>query len=248
MTLNGYFKKTILSPKDIIQKAIREKLVHPYDRPESIKENFSRLVEEIQTDAYALYRKSAKESGELAIRRILLERIGKNSDAEAVINACADMFEEFNSFFLSISQSRKTRAGSAFEVILKSLFKSLSYPFDEQQIINGKPDFLMPGRKHYDTNSMDCIIFTAKRTIRERWKQIVTEGTRGLGFYLATIDDKVSTNQLDEMKNNRIYLVVPASIKAEKYSAAHNAITFEEFFRHHLDPAVARWRANGIIT
>lgn len=90
---------------------------------------------------------------------------------------------------------------------------------------------------------MDCIIFTAKRTLRERWRQIVTEGTRGLGFYLSTIDESISANQLDEMRNHRIYLVIPISIKEQvaQYRTAHNVITFEEFFRYHLDLAVTRW-------
>ncbi|GBE38688.1 type-2 restriction enzyme EcoRII [bacterium BMS3Bbin08] len=107
----------------------------------------------------------------------------------------------------------------------------------------------MPSRNHYDGNPMDCIIFTVKRTLRERWRQIVTEGTRGLGFYLATIDESISTKQLGEMRDNRIHLVIPASIKnrIETYTTALNVITYEEFFRHHLDPAVTRWRANGII-
>lgn len=96
---------------------------------------------------------------------------------------------------------------------------------------------------------MDCIIFTAKRTLRERWRQIVTEGTRGLGFYLATIDEKVSKNALDEMKKHRIYLVVPERIKStnSEYNKAENVITFEDFFKYHLDPSVERWKAKKII-
>jgi len=159
------------------------------------------------------------------------------------------VFTELDRFFLSLTQSRRTRAGSAFEIILRTLFKRLNYPFYEQQVINGKPDFLMPGKSHFDSNPMDCIIFTAKRTLRERWRQIVTEGTRGLGFYLSTIDESISTNQLDEMRNHRIYLVIPISIKEKvvQYRSAHNVITFEEFFRYHLDPAVTRWTERGII-
>ncbi|MDO8302248.1 MAG: type II restriction endonuclease [Sedimentisphaerales bacterium] len=90
---------------------------------------------------------------------------------------------------------------------------------------------------------MDCIIFTAKRTIRERWRQIVTEGTRGLGFFLATIDTSISDKQLAEMKAHRIYLVVPRDIRMSgKYQEAENVLDFETFFLDHLDPAMARWR------
>lgn len=125
----------------------------------------------------------------------------------------------------------------------------LDYPFDEQVVINGKPDFLLPSEKHYRVHAPDCIIFTAKRTLRERWRQIVTEGIRGLAFYLATIDEKVTENALDEMKANRIYLVVPMQLKKsiEHYSEAPNVLTFETFFKQHLDPAMQRWKENRVI-
>jgi hypothetical protein len=106
------------------------------------------------------------------------------------------------------------------------LSRRLNYPFEEQQVINGKPDFLMPNKQHWDDNTMDCIIFTVKRSLRERWRQIVTEGTRGLGFYLATIDESISSTQISEILSNRIYLVVPSRIKqeTETYSSTPNVI------------------------
>jgi hypothetical protein len=63
------------------------------------------------------------------------------------------------------------------------------------------------------------------------------------------IDEAVSSVQLAEMLNHRIYLVVPVNIKknVKAYVNIQNVITFEEFFKHHLDPAVARWRDKGII-
>jgi hypothetical protein len=135
----------------------------------------------------------------------------------------------------------------SFESIHNALFKSLSYPFDEQIVINGKPDFLMPSAAHYRVNPMDCVIFTSKRTLRERWRQIVTEGTRGLGFYLATIDDAVTSVQLQEMLRHRIYIVCPERLKNKQYLEAVNVISFRQFFEDHLDPTMTRWRKNGVI-
>ncbi len=96
---------------------------------------------------------------------------------------------------------------------------------------------------------MDAIIFTVKRTLRERWRQIVTEGTRGMGFFLATIDEAITPRDLKDMLASRIYLVVPTRIKAvrDDYANAPNVITFENFFVYHLDPAIVRWRAAGVI-
>jgi hypothetical protein len=153
----------------------------------------------------------------------------------------------FDRFFMSIAQSRRTRAGHSFENLHNALFKELAYPFDEQRVINGKPDFIMPSYDHFRINPIDCIIFTAKRTLRERWRQIVTEGTRGLGFFLATIDEDVSSMQLAEMHQNRIYLVCPHSIKVAKYSDKVNVLSFKQFFKDYLDPAMERWGRNGII-
>ena len=96
---------------------------------------------------------------------------------------------------------------------------------------------------------MDVVIFTVKRTLRERWRQIVTEGTRGLGFFLATIDEGIAQRDLTDMLASRINLVVPTRIKTirEDYEQAPNVITFEDFFQYHLDPAMRRWEASGVI-
>lgn len=249
MKLFDIFRKTVPSPSNVINEAIKRKLVPPNNSQEYIKENFSKFVEELQIDAYEIYLKAEESEGKKAIRAALIERTNANASREEVIEEACNMFKELDRFYLSLTQSRRPRAGSAFEIILKTLFKNLDYPFDEQQVINGQPDFLMPNRKHYDSNPMDCIIFTAKRSLRERWRQVVTEGTRGLGFYLATVDNKVSGNQLDEMKSHRIYLVVPKSIKNDinVYKTAHNVIPYEDFFKYHLDPAVTRWKAGRIL-
>ena len=248
MTLFEIFKKYIVSPEDVLNKSIN-KILPPSTNPIIIKKKFSLYVDKIQDLAYSTYLEAEEKAGRLAIREYLTATVYSKASKDETIEMTAKHFREFDRFFLSLSQSRKPRAGGAFEDIIKMLFKRLKYPFQEQQVINGKPDFLMPNRQHYDKSAMDCIIFTAKRTLRERWRQIVTEGTRGLGFYLATIDDAVTDAQLQEMSKNRIYLVMPIRVKRaiKHYSAAHNVLSFEEFFMLHLDPAVKRWKRNGII-
>jgi len=223
MILFDVFKLDMLTPTEVIEEAISRKVVAPYDSADYLKDNFSRLVEELQVDAYKIYLEAEQREGIKAIREKLQERISTVSSANDVIEEAAKMFSELDKFFLSLTQSRRPRAGMAFEVILKTLFKNMGYPFDEQQVINGKPDFLMPSRDYYERNAMDCIIFTAKRTLRERWRQIVTEGTRGLGFYCAI------------------------KSRMPHYCEADNVISFEEFFKYHLDPAVVRWGASKVI-
>jgi len=231
------FAALIISNEDVYKIATRRVLKKHGLKPADYPKRFSTLVDEIGREAYALYLSEEERSGE----RVLREFFRKSKTR--------GIFKKLDRFFLSISQSRKTRAGKAFEEIIKALFRKCDYPFDEQRVINGKPDFLMPSEKHFRKNAPDCIIFTAKRTLRERWRQIATEGLRGLGFFLATIDGGISSKQAREMLTHRIYMVVPQSLKQgiSDYKKAANIITFEDFFTDHLDAAMRRWRRAGVI-
>ena len=216
---------------------------------EQIKEHFDSLLEETEKEAYKIYLGFQQSYGEEVFRAFAAHLIetGELKEIGQLGLVLGGYFTVFDSFFLSLAQSRRTRAGHSFEDIHNALFKELGYPFDEQKVINGKPDFLMPSYEHFRLNPIDCIIFTSKRTLRERWRQIVTEGTRGLGFFLATIDDALTTTQLAEMHRNRIYLVCPQSIRDAKYADTVNVLSFTQFFKDFLDPAMQRWRRNNVI-
>jgi len=203
---------------------------------EDIKKNFSSFVSETEKTIYSIYKMHEEKHGDAVLAKFL------------AANARKPIYRILDAFYLSIAQSRKARAGKAFEGIIRGLFKQCDYPFDENRVINGKPDFIMPSEEHFRKHATDCIIFTAKRTIRERWRQIVTEGTQGAAFFLATLDDKVTTEQIGEMRKKKIYLVVPAAMKASTvYKHEPNVLSFEDFFADHLDPAVTRWKKHKII-
>lgn len=153
-------------------------------------------------------------------------------------------FNELDMFFLSISQSRKSRAGKAFEYIIEEMLNRLGYPFSDQVIIDGaKPDYVMPSEEHFRKKPLDSIIFTAKRTLRERWRQVVTEANKGYGYYLATIDEKITKSQILQAESHKIYIVVPKSLKDDNpvYADSYSVISFEQFFEQQLDPAMKRW-------
>ncbi len=242
-------KGLAIKSQDEIANEARDIITKKYKyETEKIKSNFDKLLDETELEGYKIYLKYEEEFGK-AVFKAFTEHLKETGELEGLNETgkvLGGYFRILDKFFLSLAQSRKSRAGKSFENFHNSLFKSLNYPFDYQQIINGKPDFLMPSVKHYKENPMDCIIFTAKRTLRERWRQIVTEGTRGLGFFLATIDDNVSDSQLKEMLDHRIYLVVPQRIKKENYKDSRNVLNFSEFFRDHLDPAMKRWKHNKV--
>jgi len=203
---------------------------------DEIKKNFSAFVFETEKTIYQIYKIHEEAAGDGVLAKFLAANRGR------------PIYRLLDAFYLSIAQSRKSRAGKAFEGIIRGLFKQCNYPFDENKVINGKPDFIMPSEDHFRTHAADCIIFTAKRTVRERWRQIVTEGTQGAAFFLATLDDKVTSEQIGEMRKKKIYLVAPATLKnSTVYQHEPNVISFEDFFADHLDPAVSRWKRHKII-
>jgi hypothetical protein len=231
----------------IIKQAMRDVLVDRERDKEWIKLHFSELVERIQLRAYEHYLITERPAAAKAFREVFSKLLPLNPSPDDYFRLLEINFWALDKFFLGLTQGRRPRAGKAFEHVINVLFSTLEYPYTSQPVINGQPDFLLPGIDHYKRNPMDCIIFTVKRSLRERWRQIVTEGTRGHMFFLATIDENIGDRDLGEMLHNRIYLVMPDRIRAKHYPEAVNVISFESFFTHHLDPAIARWKANRII-
>jgi hypothetical protein len=217
---------------------------------QDLKAQFDDVLVAIEVETYRLYLLDEKKMVQESVRELLLRPLSGPGPygRDDVARIAEDASDELARLFMHLGQSRRSKAGRTFETNLRGLFRRLDYPFDEGPMINGKPDFLMPGKKLFGVNPAECIIFTAKRTLRERWRQITTEG-KHFRLFLATIDEKVSENQLGEMLKQQVYLVIPKKKIEDNaaYRGAKNVISFEEFFRDFLDPAVKRWRAKGWI-
>lgn len=227
--------------------AISERLGEPPYDVDFIKDNFSLLVSELQSSAYGHYLRAEREVCGSVLARYIKSQMHEDTVEESLASLQRSFFI-IDRFFLSLTQSRRQRAGASFEVVVQTLFGALGYPYTSQPELSGsRPDFVLPSVAHYHAFAADCLIFTCKRTLRERWRQVVTEGLTGQAFYLATIDEKISVPELTRMKDRNVIVVVPDTIKAQKYLNQLNVISFESFFDHHLDPALSRWKANTVI-
>ncbi len=171
------------------------------------------------------------------LRRRAVEIVATLRNHADMTSAAVRGFPDLDRIFLSASQQRKNRAGRSFEYHLAAMLQAGSVKFEEQAILGGRrPDFVLPDKAAMlpgaERGYLEALILSAKTTLRERWKQITHERFNS-AIFLATVDDRVSKQALDEMQAADIALVVPESLKASKeaaYSGHSNVISFKEFF------------------
>jgi len=151
----------------------------------------------------------------------------------------------------SVTQSRRSRAGTAFERIIRHIIDIKGFPCADQsktgtQVFErmglGKMvDGLIPGLEQYNRDRTRCAILTMKTTLRERWQEVVEElhRTNVPHIYLLTLDEGINPTGLATMKNHNITLVAPDFVK-DKNPEIMNLISFEQLFNKDL-PHLLQW-------
>lgn len=201
-----------------------------------LRTNADRLIVRLLDEEYAIFKEEE--------RRIFSPYLASLIDVgDGLEEALYRRFNALDRFFLSRAQARKSRAGGSFERHVAFLLRLLELPFEEQQIINGKPDFLLPSADLYRKQPANVILITAKRTLRERWRQIIIEGSKTARYFLATIDEKLSVTMMAEAAQHRVFLVIPQPVieRVTRYQKAGNVISFSQFLEDYVEPARRLW-------
>ncbi len=120
----------------------------------------------------------------------------------------------FLSFSLSVQNRRKSRVGQALEHHLEAVFlaSDICYNRGAQTENRNKPDFLFPGNKQYHDPSFpaECLtMLGAKSTLKDRWRQVLSEAARIDNKHLLTLEPGISENQTDEMQAKHLQLILP---------------------------------------
>lgn len=141
-----------------------------------------------------------------------------------------DDVDAFVDFSLSVQNRRKSRVGRAFENHLARIFSDNNLKFEQgggKNVTenNSKPDFLFPGFADYGNSGFPASslrLLGAKTTCKDRWRQVLSEGSRIPAKHLVTLEAAISESQTDEMKASNLQLVVPAVIHST-YTAQQQA-------------------------
>ena len=167
-----------------------------FDRQEEIIDNPDKKIVEWAEVEYTLF------------RRLEFARYGD------MITKGFSSVEQFIEVANTVLNRRKSRAGKSLEHHLSAIFDGNGVQYESQVKTesNKKPDFIFPnGKAYHDTlwPSEKLIFLGAKTTCKDRWRQIINEANRISPKHLFTLQQGISTQQLNEMQEERIILVVP---------------------------------------
>jgi len=267
--------REVLPPAEYIDKAVEALGGQPYLSANVV--TTTKLILDIRETAWQIYTAHEQLVCGQAMRQLLQNNTEARSilssiitrdgvaaftlnDETALMQKIAAVIGEVNGrtfpyiyeLAKSITQSRRSRAGKAFERIIRHIIDAKGFPCDDQSRTGtamfaavglGKiVDGLLPSIEGYQQNRAKCAILTMKTTLRERWQEVVEEleRTKVPHIYLLTLDDAVNDSNLDTMKSHNITLVAPNSVQQANPSK-QNLISFERLFNEELPHLLAYW-------
>lgn len=132
--------------------------------------------------------------------------------------------DDFVDLANQVLNRRKSRAGKGLEHHISAIFDGNGIEYEEQVKTEGnkKPDFIFPsGRAYHDYSfpTDKLVSLASKTTCKDRWRQVINEADRlrDKNKYLLTLQQGISTAQLDEMTAEKVVLVVPKDYIKEYY-------------------------------
>jgi len=188
------------SSQEIVQEALR-RLSHDLSHPDFVRKHFNALLR--QTFEKTL--EVLEEYEEEVDRKVLKEAHFKLNSAQ---------YRLLRDYFLSVSQSRKQRGGKDFELQVQALLEKAGIPF-EAQPKKERVDLVLPNRSLWERDRARAVLVSLKRTLRERWRQVVDElyNLRCPNTYLLTAETSLPQNAVQEIFSRNIYLVVWDEVK-----------------------------------
>lgn len=157
------------------------------------------------------------EREELMFRRLERRIVAKRIESGFAGPDGADV-EGFLKFSLAVQNTRKSRVGLALENHLEAIFSAHSIRFARgaETENKNKPDFLFPGQLEYLDPCFPAERLTmlgSKSTLKDRWRQVLSEAERIPLKHLLTLAPGLSENQTKEMEAKSLQLVVPTRLQ-----------------------------------
>ena len=160
-----------------------------------------------------------------------------------VVNAIATNFNYFYILSQANTQSRRSRAGKEFELILALMLVSCDIPVAMQVLLGTgihkkAVDLVVPDLSSCSNSKQPRCLFalSAKTNLRERWQEVVTEAQQAQvnELYLLTLEPNISPATIANLAQENIFLVTTIDNKQSWNLAAYDdhILSFEELVEH----------------
>lgn len=145
--------------------------------------------------------------------------------------------DDFVKTAASIMNRRKARAGRSFENHVEYLLNHANIPHKMRPSLgaDGKPDIIIPDERAYFDATFPrekLFILGLKTTCKDRWRQVLNEAPRHKSKHIFTLQQGITSNQLEEMNTAGVSLIVPAELhKSFPKNRTINLLTVEGFIQ-----------------
>lgn len=208
-----------ISPDERLNKLLMDLIARYNDFPDTVK--MSKMARECFNSAFHISDRDISLKPDKTLMKWIetessLFYLLEDKIYRPIYTTAFNSVEEFTKTANEVLNRRKSRAGKSLEHHLSQVFLSSRLKFEEQCVTedNKKPDFLFPGGIEYHNllfPGEDLVFLGAKTTCKDRWRQVLNEAERIEFKYLFTLQPGISSNQLQEMKHEKLSLVVPES-------------------------------------
>lgn len=192
-------------------------------RRRTIEAEFSRVVTTVFYKAYETYKRHENECREMIPREVLERESGEAFSREDVVRICGQVVDRMVEAEMSFKQSRSSRAGKSFEIIIRDLLamigissESVTAQYKKQMSMI---DLVVPDIRTALEEPDRAFFLSLKTSLRERWKQVVTEQKPGQRTYLLTLLQKetLSNDNARSITKKGIVLCVPDKAKDDRF-------------------------------
>lgn len=210
-------------------------------KSEYFEKNASAAIENMRSQCWTDFLKEESEFTSYMMKKLIPTLSYKGLSVNEALEYYIDTYpEHIYQLCLSNTQSRRSRAGKEFEHILELILIGAGIPIDSQGNI-GKENFVekglgklvdtvSPGVTEFEINKRNCVLISAKTTLRERWQEVPEEmgRTGAREMFLATLDEHITKPVLDTLYEANIQLTTTAANKKAQYAKNSRILTFED--------------------
>ncbi len=238
----------------IVEEAFeRLQLVPGRLSPDEVLCNFNELLRSVWDEALRVLEEHEERSYAKGIPSLLATEVpGTVSDAEqvarrkgfaaGVLHLLASWYPLLRECFLSVAQSRKSRGGKDFELQIERLLELAQVPY-EKQAGPLRTDLILPDNVTFKRDRTVCAVVSIKRTLRERWQQVVDElyELRAPNVFLLTADQNISKSKVARIADNNIHLVVWDEVKQARHRDIPLVVGYTEWAHSSLRRLRQQW-------